>query len=273
MPYKLGRLPVIPDRPKLRLAEVLTGVIPPHPVEVDNIAGFNGGWKMLGNDQFGDCVAVTWANWRRLVTATLGGLEIYPTIEQVYALYRTQNPLFQPDPNDPVMDNGMNIQLTLEYLNKIGGPDGVKVVCFASVDHQNRDEIEAAEAIFGGLWTGITVSQANQQQFANGEPWDYDPSSPIEGGHSILSGGYFTDAAAEFSDVTWGRETKYSDAFDQHQVEEDWIPIFPEHLGTKGFQQGVSGDLLKQYYGDLTGRVMATAPSGCLPSALRRLRR
>ena len=49
---------------------------------------------MLGNDQYGDCVAVTWANLRRLVTALLTGNPVYPDLAQVEALYKTQNPEF-----------------------------------------------------------------------------------------------------------------------------------------------------------------------------------
>ena len=41
--------------------------IPAHPVSEDYAATLNGGWQMLGNDQYGDCVAVGWANLRRLI--------------------------------------------------------------------------------------------------------------------------------------------------------------------------------------------------------------
>ena len=41
------------------------------------------GWQMLGNDVADDCNAVTWANTRRLVTATLT-TEYYPTQAQVW---------------------------------------------------------------------------------------------------------------------------------------------------------------------------------------------
>ena len=116
---------------------------------------------MLGNDQYGDCVAVTWSNIRRLVTAVLS-TEKYPPLAEVYAFYATQNPGF------PQQDNGMDIQTALEYLVKTGGPDGVKAVGFAKVDYTNADEVKAAIAIFGSVWTGINVQEAQQAQFSCG---------------------------------------------------------------------------------------------------------
>ena len=55
---------------------------------------------MLDNDQYGTCVAVTWANARRLVTTTLTPKGYYPGLDEVIALYKTQNPGF------PAEDNG-----------------------------------------------------------------------------------------------------------------------------------------------------------------------
>jgi hypothetical protein len=261
---KLGRLPVIPDRPKLRFRDIRTGLIP-HPASEDYLAGVSG-WQMLGNDQYGDCVAVTGGNERYFVTSLLTNTPTYPTLQQVIDLYKTQNPLF------PTQDNGMNIQLCLEYLNKVGWL-GVQIVAFAAVDYTDPEETDAALATFGSLWTGITVSQANQQQFASGEPWDYDPASPIEGGHSVMTGGY---DAASLKFITWAQETAFTNAYWDNQVEEAWIVIWPEMLGTRQFEAGIDAAKLDEYYFDLTGRHIPSAPpapSGCLPSALRRLRR
>ncbi len=155
------------------------------------------GWEMLGNDRAGDCVAVTWANVRRLVTS-VAGAENYPSQDEVWAVYKTQNSDFDPSGDESTngpgssADGGMDIQTLLEYLVKHGGPDGVKALAFARVDPTNTEEVKAAIAIFGYVWTGIVVQDANMTQFNTGRPWDYVARSADDGGHSVITGGYGT---------------------------------------------------------------------------------
>ena len=169
---------------------------------------------MLGNDVAGDCNAVTWANMRRLVTATLT-TENYPSQAQVWQFYQTQNPGFDPNGTSETDgpgsqdDQGMDIQTGLEYLHANGGPDGVKAVAFAKVDHTNLDEVKAALAIFGGLWLGIQVLAANQKEFGEGQAWTDVARSPIDGGHAILGGGYDTTGDVKF--ITWAQETEFAE--------------------------------------------------------------
>jgi hypothetical protein len=247
-PRKYGRRP--PKRARaLQLGTFLTGIVPAHPAAADYLARLGRGWQMLGNDIAGDCVAVTWANFRRLLTALLGGHEVYPTQDQVWAIYKTQNPGFDPngsaDTNGPGSshDQGMDIQTLLEYLVKHGGPDGVKALGFAQVNPTNTEEVKAGLAIFGGLWVGITVQESNQQQFAVGKPWDYSRTSPDEGGHSVLGGGYGAGGAGPLSGdekfITWADETSFTDAFWSHKVDEVYAVIWPEHLKDDAFLAGV----------------------------------
>jgi hypothetical protein len=263
MPYKYGRRPP-KNAPALRFGSFLSSAAPPHPQQEDYLAKLTG-WQMLGNDVAGDCNAVTWANTRRLVTATLT-TEYYPTQAQVWQFYETQNPGFDPngtsDTNGPGSsdDQGMEIQTGLEYLHRTGGPDGVRAVAFAKVDHTNIDEVEAALAIFGGLWLGIQVLDANQQQFANGLAWTDVPGSPIDGGHAILGGGYTT---ADVNFITWAKETEFARSFwngvvhGNPLVEEAWVVIWPEHLGTTAFEHGVDQAQLAADYRALTGQPLA----------------
>ena len=240
--------------PALRLGSLLTGVVPAHPAAEDYLAALHGGWQMLGNDQYGDCVAVTWANVRRLVTSTLTPHGSYPSLDEVIALYKTQNPGF------PAQDDGMDIQTALEYLAKTGGPDGVKAVAFAKVDHSNVNEVKAALAIFGYLWVGINVLDSNMTEFDDGRPWDYDPSSPVDGGHSIIVGGYGPPGGGALGGderfITWAEETSFSDSFWSHQVEESWVVVWPEHLGSEAFLAGVNVAQLAADYQEITGRVL-----------------
>jgi len=259
MPYMYGRRPP-KNAPALRLASFLAKAVPAHPRSEDYLAKLSA-WQVLGNDVAGDCNAVTWANMRRLVTGVLS-TEYYPTQAQVWQFYQTQNPGFDPSgtssTNGPGSqeDQGMDIQTGLEYLHSTGGPDGVKVVAFAKVNPANLDEVKAALAIFGGLWLGITVLDANQKQFADGHAWTDVAGSAIDGGHAILGGGYTT---ADVKFITWAKETKFAKSFwdgaaqGQRLVEEAWVAIWPEHLGTAAFEQGVDQAQLAAAYQAVTG--------------------
>ena len=243
--FQYGRRPP-KNHPAIALAPSLTGIVPAHPSAADYLAKL-GAWQMLGNDQYGDCVAVTWANVRRLVTATLS-TESYPSLAEVEALYKTQNPNF------PVDDNGMDIQTCLEYLVNHGGPDGVKALGFAKVDHTNLDEVDAAIAIFGSVWTGVNVQQANMDDFDAGRRWDYHPHSPVDGGHSIVTGGYDMAAGIDFPFITWAEETAFTGAFWTHETEEAWVVIWPEMLGSKEFLAGVDLSRFAADYLAITGK-------------------
>lgn len=244
--------------PALRLGPLLTGVIPAHPAAEDYLAALGGGWDMLANDQFGTCVPATWANARRLVTTTLTSHGYYPTVDEVITLYKTQNPGF------PAEDNGCDIQTMLEYLVRTGGPDGVKAVAFAQVDHRNAEEVKAAIAIFGYVWTGLEVQAANMQQFDAGQPWDYVPGSPVDGGHSVITGGYGPPGIGALGGderfITWAAETSFTDRFWSHLTEECWVVIWPEHFGTQEFLNGIDLARLAADYQEITGRTLPVPP-------------
>jgi hypothetical protein len=236
---KLGRKPPIPGRASLKLSSFLSA-IPYHSPVADHLS--IGGWKMLGNDQYGDCVAVTRSDFIRVMTR-LAGHERYPDLTETLEFYKTQNPDF------PRQDEGMVIQYALEEMLRRG-----EILAFAKVDHSNSEEVAAAIDIFGALWVGINVQAANMDQFNLGRQWDYTPGSPDDGGHSILYGGYNTDRNMPERCKTWGRVQDSTDAFWQHQVEEAWIVVFPENLGTAQFQQGIDIKALKKAYSALTDK-------------------
>ncbi|MBL7490991.1 hypothetical protein I6A60_13005 [Frankia sp. AgB1.9] len=272
MPFKYGRR-APKQAPALRLSTFVAPSalgrkpVPTHPKTEDYLAKLSG-WQVLGNDVAGDCNAVTWANLRRLVTANLS-TESYPSQREVWEFYQTQNPGFDPagtaDDNGPGsgQDQGMEIQTGLEYLHDTGGPDGVKAVAFATVDHTNAAEVQAALAIFGGIWLGITVLDANQDEFAAHKPWTDVRGSKIDGGHAILAGGYTPDVRF----ITWGTETEFAPSFWNGKVqgtplvEEAWVVIWPEHLGSRTFLEGVNLAQLEADYKAVTGRTLTLPPA------------
>ena len=223
----------------------------------------NGGWQELGNDVAGNCVAVTWANARRLVTTTLTKAPNYPTQAQVWQLYQTQNQKFNPagteDTDGPgsTQDNGMDIQTLLESLIQQPGPDGSKAVAFASVNPANVDEVKAAIAIFGYVWSGIDVQNQNMKQFAASEPWTWTPKSKDAGGHSVITGGYGWSPSAPIGEderfITWATETGFTDNYWDNGVDEAWVVIWPEYFGSTAFLEGIDLAQLQADYQEITG--------------------
>ena len=208
-------------------------VIPDHPSRYNSIDGWSG-WDILGNDRYGDCVAVTWATVRRIVT-TLAGKPSYPTLDKVLEFYRTQNPNFDPNGSSSTngpgssSDGGMDIQTALEYLLHTGGPDGVKALAFAKVDHRNVEQMKAALAIFDYVWLGVNVTDTNESEFPN-KAWTI--AGNILGGHSITGTGY---DETKFDMETWACQAYLATDFVSKGsasgagVEEAWIVIWPEH--------------------------------------------
>jgi hypothetical protein len=248
MNLKLGRKEPT-TKPSLLFKDIWKAT-PSHPVAMDYLDDI-GNWKMLGNDKYGDCVAVAWANSRKFVSSLLGGKEVYPTLDDVLKLYKTQNPNF---PNE---DNGMVVQEMLDYIRKNGDPLGNKPIAFAEVDTSDLEEVKAALYIFGSLILGMDVTYANMDDFDTGGVWKYYRTSPIAGGHAVLAGGYFGETARDIEFVTWAEETCMTDACWNHQVNnysgEAWVVIWPENLGTKQFVNGIDIKTLAENFKDLTG--------------------
>lgn len=246
--HAYGRKAPIPGRKRLKLSQFLKAA-PSHPLAVDYGQKIPAdAWGMRLNGTYGTCMAAAVANSRLVTTTWLTDKPVNWTDDQVAEFYKTQNPDF------PNQDEGMVMQLALEEAHKNGLPeldaDGnpVKALAFAQVDLTNEDEVDAAVAIFGGVLWGVYVTAANEDEFDLNQPWDYVRSQNL-GGHAVEGVGY--EDGQDF--VTWATETSFTDAFRMHQAEECWIVIWPEHLGTKQFQEGVDLQALAEAYTELTG--------------------
>ena len=219
-----------------------------------NYQGRLSSWQVLGNDKYGNCNAVAWANTRRLVSSQIGRTEIYPNQTQVDQVYKLQNPGF---PNE---DHGMDIQTTLDYMLDHGGPDNFKPLAFALVDHRNMDEVKAAIATFGSLWLGIIVVNENHEQFRDHKPWTVKADSKYDqgGGHAVMAAGYDSQDQIQF--VTWGGLATFSKQYwngipgsrEFHSmITQAWVVIWPEHIGTRRFWAGIDAQQLNQEYQQL----------------------
>jgi hypothetical protein len=237
--FKLGRKPEDSTKPRLRLSQFLKA-LPPVPAEEDYSAITD--WDMYANDQYGDCGPCDVAHSRMQVTQYLTGTMQKPLLTDVLDLYKRSG-----NPNFPDQDDGVNMQEMFNEVRK-NGIGGVKCIAFARVDHTSEAEIDAATAIFGGVHYGALLETAQQHQTSVGL-WDYSQSN-VWGGHAFYGVGYTQPRRRV---VTWGREVEFTDAFNYNQVEEAWVAIWPEHLQSKAFLEGVDLEALANAYKQLTG--------------------
>jgi hypothetical protein len=251
---RLGLRPLDPARPVLRLSQFLTGAVPAHLPQVDYLNQV-AAWGLYDNDKFGVCGPTAVANSRRLITQALTGVMQAPSQNDVFDLYkRSGNPDF--DPRTGADDNGVEMATMLSAVQKGGiggthGLGGVRSVAYAKVDVDNIDECRAAIAIFGFLLLGVQLDTSQQSQ---PRVWDHRPS-PVWGGHAVLSGAYTSATQGpDVSVISWANRIATTDAFWTSQVQEAWVCIWPEHLGTHAFQQGIDTDALNVAYMALTGK-------------------
>lgn len=266
LPGKTGKRPPLPDRPKLWLGDYLRTIdIPDHPA-VEPAPKLS--WPMYLNADFGTCVPAGWGHNKEAVHMQLGvPFEPY-TDAEIEAFYRTQNPQF--DPATDADDNGMNIQVFLEYLRKRGD-----ILAFAAVDHRNVEEMRAAMYLFLSVMFGVVLTQANMDQFSAGHAWDYVAGSENVGGHCVNGIGY----DQFFIPVTWAKAWGMTPQFIAHQLDEAWVPILPAHFLNPTFREGVDGEKLAKDFELITGEPITPQPvptptppptpplSGCLDDA------
>ncbi|MDE2104385.1 MAG: hypothetical protein KGL39_44515 [Patescibacteria group bacterium] len=209
---KLGRLPATRPYGLRMMAEYVKGRIPAPPAKISPPV-FD--VRVDGNDRIGDC--------------TMAG------VDHLLGAWNTlyDNPVARPDESTIEstyfgmtggQDTGLNEADVLKAWQQ-QGLFGNKIVGYAPVDPQDIRGLQQAIAYYGAAYLGIACPESCQEQFGQGQPWTYDPSSPIEGGHCIVAGGY--DSAYVYC-WTWGKIVPVTYSFFAHYLEETWCVIGPE---------------------------------------------
>ena len=146
----------------------------------------------------------------------------------------------------------MSIQGSLKFSVKNDGPDGTRVLAFAKVDVKLVQEDEAALATFESLC--IKVFENKLQEFRDGRHWIVSPDGSKIGKLAVLAGGY----NPEVQFVTWGRTASFSQGYwkMKNMIDEAWVVIWPEHVGTRHIMTGVNFQQLAGEFHRLTGRTL-----------------
>lgn len=251
---KLGLQPP-KNAPAIKLGDILTGQTPDHPIAADHFGSFPFG--MYENDRFGVCGPTAVANLLRLVSVALLGVEIQPSQDNVFDLYRRSgNPDF--DPNTGAGDRGVDMQTMLEALLRGGIGDGMGHVirprAFAKVAFNNDQELDAAVSIFGGILWGVNLETPQQAQSEATPPkWDFDPTGDEWGGHAVVNGKY-DESAGDDEVVSWQKIIATTPQFRREQLQQAWVVIWQANVDHPAFQQGVDIWALKSAFKELTGQ-------------------
>lgn len=230
--FAKGLRPVLPERDHLKFNDFLVGM----PIALLTDIAPSLSYPMDGNDSVGDCVVAMWDHLRQVITQLLTGTGLNFTQDEIWAFYKTQNPGFDPngtaETNGPgsSSDNGMNIQLLLEYLQKNG-----YILGFAKVDHTNPTEVKAATYIGLALAAGVTLQQAQMDQFSSGQPWTPVAGSPIDGGHGVPFVGYW-QSPQDYTLITWAKLQQCTQEFMNTQVGELWFVLTQYHVDHPNFR-------------------------------------
>lgn len=220
--FRGGKLPAQPARVQLRLDDYVTSELAPPPVAVDWQQPVDAtGWPMYMNDRYGICTFAEIGHHIELITGNASGKAVEVTDNDVLKGYETVGHFV---PGDESTDNGCYIADVMAYWQKTG-VGGHKILAYASINPANTTLVQQVIALFGGVSVGLSVSQANEDQFNAGKPWDYVKGSKNLGGHCILMGAYGPN---QWKGITWGEEQVITPAFYQHQVSEVWVPVTTE---------------------------------------------
>ena len=225
----LGRLPFVPSGNDLVLARYLdrAAVLPTIPASVDNSTVVRE-WLMLLNDKLGDCT----------IAAILHAIMLWTRIGKVKPFTATNTEALEGYegacgyvPSDPSTDQGGNERTVLSYARKtgFGGAAGAhKIGAFLKTSWTDIHELTAAVYLFGCVYIGVNLQKAQMTQ----QIWDYDPTSPVDGGHAVIIVAVNPDGSGKL--ISWGRVYQYTAAWLQHTCEEAWTAVTRDMLDGTG---------------------------------------
>lgn len=233
MPPFVGRLglrAIKRDSRTLRLGAYLGAELPPPPPEKDWTGGVTAFGMML-NDQLGDCTIAALGHAVQTWSLASGGTEVTVPDSTIESAYSSWDGYVSGNAST---DNG---GIELDVLNDFrrDGLAGVSLLGYADPDPRNLLEIRQAIALLGGVYIGITLTNAQLAQSV----WDVVPGddSGIAGGHAVWVPKYEA-GAYPFTCVTWGRLQPMTAAFWNSAVQEAHGLLSSDWLTTQGSPAG-----------------------------------
>jgi hypothetical protein len=232
--FKLGKQPAAPLSTDFKFADFAATIdLPSVPSRFGHGTAF-ADWKMLGNDQYGDCVWAGAAHEHMLLNKVVQGVEVPFDDNAVLGDYAAATGF---NPTDPSTDKGTNVHDALDYRRKTGIADANgtrhQIGAYVSLDPKNWEHLRQAAYIFGACGIGFRFPNSAWAQFNSGKPWDVVANDGgNDGGHYVPVMG--APSADKVAVVTWARRQEMTKAFYEKYNDESWVYITPEELNGNG---------------------------------------
>lgn len=271
MAFKLGRKPAVHTLRTMRSALAMARALDPlgdaPPTSIDYVSAVNaqspGGWMMLGNDEWGDCVEAAEGHYLMLRTANTGQI-VVPTTQQTLALYSAETG-FNPD--NPNTDQGTDETSDCQYMVSTGFL-GHKADATGSIDPYDYDHLRWAVQLFGGVHIGANLPQSAMEQFDAGQPWTVvQNDGGIVGGHDPLLVKY--DGTWCYV-VTWAKLQPVAPDWIARYVDEAHVQLFGDWIEDN--QNSPSGFDLQALLSDLRSLERPSSTPGLTHRRHRRRR-
>lgn len=256
---KYGRQPFDPERrhlvleryldPRARLTRPGLPAVAPYD-DVDRASAV-ASWPMYLNNQLGDCTVAAAAHMLAAMCVYAGFPEPAFADNVILHAYSAVSGYI---PGDQATDSGALCSDVLAYLQATGIPDTTgkvhKVAGYAKLGNAaDLDLLGQVLNVTGTVYTGVNVQQHMEQQFADGQPWTYDPGDLVVGGHCInLQRRQGAAVAAPLEYVTWGALQAADPVFQARLVQEAWFVASEDFIRTSG--TSVEGMDLQQLLAD-----------------------
>jgi hypothetical protein len=223
---RLGKLPKKLDPRTLRLANYIpqmAGQVPKPKAKVDYSKAV-ASWGMLRNDELGDCTIAGVLHMQLCWNDNVGRTTFAVTDAEALEFYEQ---VCGYNPKDPNSDQG-GIELDVLNFWQSKGIAGHKITAFATVDRQRHDLVKLAIDWFGGIYIGVSLPLAAQNQKIwhptkgpNAEPGSW-------GGHAIPIVAYDRTHLTcvtwgSLQKMTWGWFAEYCDEAYCAISEQDWL--------------------------------------------------
>lgn len=216
------------------LKSVLATALPAAPAHFGHGNMFSD-WGMLGNDAVGDC-AFAGSDHEHMLWTGIGNRGSLSTKFKTANTLADYSALTGYDPANPSTDQGTQVYQLMDYRRTTG------VIDAAGVRHKidlavrlpkpfSWTEFIRAVWCFKVVAVGTLIPGSAMDQFNAGQPWDYVGDWNIDGGHYIPAVGT-PDRDTEIAVITWGQRQLMTRSFFEEYVDELWVPLSREAMGS-----------------------------------------
>jgi len=211
----LGRKPAVHDPRTVKLTDLAPSMQYYNPLHECLRASEVATWLMGDNDRYGDCTSVGIAN-TLLARSIFAGHTNPPTTADILSFYER----FGFIPGDPATDQGATLIECIQSWMSQGYPvrgTANKLLGYASIDPHNPTLMHAAIEIFGDVYIGVTLDEAQQTQTT----WDYVAGSATWGGHCISCNAF--DSNGLYRVTSWAEWLPVTKNFMDQQCDEAYV--------------------------------------------------